>query len=96
MPAIARVTDIGSGHGSFPDTPIITGSSRSFSNNLPRARKGDQLQEHASPDPAPTHTRVIAEGSNNVFTENLPQAVIGNKISCGGIIVKGSNNESSN
>ncbi|EPU3829038.1 PAAR domain-containing protein [Campylobacter coli] len=96
MPAVARLGDIGSGHASFPETAIITAASKSFTNNIPRARQGDRLEDHGSPSPSPPHGRAIAEGSPNTFTENKPQAYIGHKVDCGGIIVTGSGNDVDN
>jgi len=92
MPPQARLNDIGSGHGSFKETPIIEGSSNVFVNGLPAARLGDPLASHGSNSPSPTHSRNIAVGSSSVFINGKPAARLGDAINCGGNIITGSSN----
>ena len=96
MPCIARMGDIGSGHGSFPDTPIISGSNNAFTNGKPIARQGDPLEPHGSPTPSPPHSRSVASGSANIFINGKPMARIGDPVDCGGLIVQGSGNAKGN
>jgi len=91
-PPVTMITKIGSGHGSFPPTAIIAGSSNTTVNSLPVARVGDALAPHGSPSPSPSHGRVIAAGSTKTRVNSLDSARIGDPISCGGLIASGSNN----
>lgn len=88
----ARLGDIGSGHASFPPTPIIAASGDTSVNSLPSARILDPLAPHGSPSPSPPHGRVIAVGSTSVSINSRAAARITDPISCGGLIVTGSGN----
>jgi len=88
MPPASRISDIGSGHGCFPPTSIISGSSNVITCSIPQARLGDSLAPHGCP-PTPPHGRSLASGSSTVFVNNLPAARIGDSISCGGSVVSG-------
>ncbi|KHT07778.1 S-type Pyocin domain-containing protein [Pectobacterium brasiliense] len=95
MPGAARLNDIGSGHGCFPETPITEGSPDVIINGQPAARKGDTVLLHGCPCPnAPhgVHPRKIAEGSSTVIINGKPAARIGDSINCGGVITSGSGN----
>lgn len=84
----ARLTDIGSQHGGYPPTPIITGSDVTC-NGRPIARQGDMLVPHTKPK-NPTHPRTVAGGSGSVLVNGKPWARQGDPISCGGKISGGS------
>ena len=86
-----RVGDIGSGHGAYPPTPVVSGSPNVFTNNRPAARKGDSVLLHAAPK-KPPHGRSIAAGSGTVFINGKPAARVGDGISCGGSVSTGSGN----
>ena len=90
MPPQARLGDIGSGHGSFPSTPICSGSPNVNVNGRPAARVSDCLVAHGSPSPSPPHGRSIAAGSSTVFINGLAAARIGDPIDCGGSVATGS------
>jgi len=92
MPPQARLGDPGSGHGSFPATPITAGSGNVFVNGKPAARLGDSLAPHGSPSPSPSHGRAIAVGSSTVFINGKPAARMGDAINCGGAVAAGSGN----
>lgn len=87
----ARLGDIGSNHGSWHPSPIISGSSDVITNGRPAARQGDALAPHDKPK-SPPHGRSIAEGSPTVFINGKPAARVGDGISCGGNISTGSGN----
>lgn len=89
MPGIARKTDIGSAHDSYPETQIIEGSSTAYLDSLPIARDGDALESHTSN--GNTHSRHISGGVSNVFIDSRLIAVVGTAIDCGGTIITGSN-----
>ena len=91
-PPQARLGDIGLGHGSFPPTPISSGSGNVFVNGKPAARAGDSLIPHGSPSPSPPHGRSCAAGSGTVFINKKPAVRVGDSISCGGSIGAGSGN----
>ncbi|MCE0559155.1 PAAR domain-containing protein [Motilimonas sp. E26] len=93
MPKAARLTDSCSGHGCFPATPIIEGSSDVTINGKPAARKGDAVLLHACPCPKMPHgihKRSIAAGSSNVSINGQPAARVDDKIACGGAVAAGS------
>lgn len=96
MPAIARVTDIGSAHESYPDTDVIAGSNDTDSDSLPVCRVGDPLRPHSSPSPSPIHNRQLAKGSSNTDVNSLPVGYISCPVDCGGLIVTGSSGVSVN
>lgn len=90
MPGIARKTDIGSAHESYPETQIIEGSPTSTLNSLPIARDGDALESHTSTANGNTHARHISGGVSNIFIDSRLIAVVGTPIDCGGTIITGS------
>lgn len=95
MPAAARSGDSCAGHGCFPATPIVTGSSDVFINAKPAARKGDTVLLHACPCPKMPHgihSRSISAGSSTVSINGKPAARVGDGIGCGGSVSVGSGN----
>lgn len=91
-PPIARIADVGLGHGSFPPTLVITGSSNTTVNSRVVARIGDLLSPHGSPSPSPPHGRVICTGSFKTSVNSRGSARIGDFICCGGLLCTGSGN----
>lgn len=85
----SRLTDIGSGHSSYPPTNLIEASSNVIIEDLPAARKGDALEPHGSPSPSPVHSRAVAKGSSTVIVNDRDAARIGDPINCGGLLVTG-------
>lgn len=79
----SRLTDMDTGHGKHPPTPVITGSPGVTINGLPAARVGDKLAPHR-------HARAIAAGSGTVFIDGRPAARITDAIDCGGVLIQGS------
>lgn len=93
MPSAARLGDSCSGHGCFPATPIIQGSSDVIINGKPAARKGDMVLLHACPCPMMPHAlhpRSISAGSSNVIINGKAAARVGDAIGCGGSVAAGS------
>ncbi|MFP1922584.1 PAAR domain-containing protein [Lonsdalea quercina] len=93
MPSAARLGDSCSGHGCFPATPIIQGSSDVIINGKPAARKGDMVLLHACPCPTMPHAlhpRSISAGSSNVIINGKAAARVGDAIGCGGSVAAGS------
>ena len=89
MPKAARLTDIGSSHGCFPPTPIISGSGDVSINGLAAARKGDSLIPHGCGN-CPPHGRSISAGSATVSINGKPAARVADGIGCGGSVSTGS------
>ncbi|WP_353304005.1 type VI secretion system PAAR protein [Sessilibacter corallicola] len=85
-----KLGDIGTGHGGFPPTPVISGSSDVFVNGLPAGRVGDSLLPHLKPK-HPPHPRSISSGSSSVFINGKAAAFTGGSVSCGGTTVGGGN-----
>lgn len=92
MPSVARLTDIGSAHASFPDTATIEASDNGFVNSLGIHREGDAIDPHGSPSPSPVHSRHLASGSSNTYLNSKQIGIIGSPVDCGGFIVTGSGN----
>ncbi len=93
MPAAARLGDSCSGHGCFPATPIVAGSSDVFINGKPAARQGDTVLLHACPCPKMPHGihgRSISAGSSTVSINGKPAARVGDAVGCGGSVAAGS------
>lgn len=90
MPPIARLTDIGSAHASFPDTDAIEGSGDTDVNSLPAHCVGHAIRPHGSPSPSPVHSRALATGSGDTDVNSKPLGHIGSAVNCGGLIVTGS------
>lgn len=90
MPAIARLTDIGSAHASFPDTDVIEGCGDIDVNSLPAHCVGHAIRPHGSPSPSPEHSRALASGSGNTDFNSRALGHIGSAVDCGGLIVTGS------
>jgi len=86
---ISRITDIGSGHGSFIPTPAIQGSNNVFAGGLPVFREGDSLAPHPSVTPSPPHPRKANKGSSTVITNGKGTMRIGDSIDCGGFMMTG-------
>jgi uncharacterized Zn-binding protein involved in type VI secretion len=86
-----RYGDIASGHGCFPPTAVISGSSNVFINLRPSARLSDPVASHGCSSCKP-HARNISAGSNSVFINGLPAARVSDAISCGGVVASGSPN----
>ncbi len=89
---VSRIFDLGSGHGSFPPTVVITCSHNVIVNNRGVARKNDQLVPHPSPSPSPPHDRYICGCSSTVIVNSRGVVRIGDAICCGGFLVQGSPN----
>lgn len=85
MPAVARLTDIGSYHGPFPDSEAIEGSPDVDVNSLPVHRVGDALESHP-------HARKLAKGSSTCDVNSKALGQITSPVDCGGFIVTGSSN----
>ena len=83
----ARLGDLGIGHGCFPPTPVISGSSNVIISGKPAARIGDQLAPHGCSN-CPPHPRAIGAGASTVFINGKNAARVGDSVICGGSISK--------
>lgn len=92
MPPVVRLTDIASGHGSFPPTDVIEASTDVICNGLGVHRLGDNIRPHPSPSPSPEHPRHSAVASTDVTCNGRGVVRIGDAVDCGGILVTGSGN----
>ena len=95
MSKAARLGDSCAGHGCFPSTPIVSGSSDVSINGKPAARKGDTVLLHGCSCPTTPHIihgRSIVAGSSNVSINGKPAARVGDAIDCGGSVSEGSGN----
>jgi uncharacterized Zn-binding protein involved in type VI secretion len=85
-PAIATVGDLGSAHGGFPATPILSGSPDVLIAGRAVARQGDPLLAHRKPKHG-SHGRQIMGGETSILVNGQPVAVSGCAVSCGGVVV---------
>lgn len=91
MPAVARLGDFCTGHGSFPPRPSDEGSPDVFINSIAALRLGDHWSVHCKPG-GPCHDSTQATGSNSVFVNGRPLARVGDVVACGSLIANGSPN----
>ena len=89
MPAVARIGDIGAGHGCFPDSPATSGNTSVEINGIPVVCVGDSFATHGCPT-CPPHGRALAAGSGSVFIGGKPVGRVGDPIDCGGTVSTGS------
>lgn len=89
MPGVARLSDMDTGHGSWPPRPNCQASSTVFADNKGVHRKTDKWPPHCDPK-GHCHPANTSTSSNTVFADNLGVARIGDSVSCGGKIAQGS------
>ncbi|MBG6241070.1 MAG: hypothetical protein EKE20_03405 [Candidatus Symbiopectobacterium sp. Dall1.0] len=77
-----KIGDNDTGHGSYPPTSVVTGSSTVKVDGLPLARQGDPLAPHG-------HSRTISGGSSSVFIDGKSAARTGDTVSGGGALIGG-------
>lgn len=87
-PASVRYNDRCSGHDCWPPRPNNQGSPTVFVNDRPVHRLTDSYEPHCCG--IPCHGGVAAEGSPNVFCEDLPKGRVGDAVSCGSVMAEGS------
>lgn len=89
MPAACRKSDTASGHGCFPDSAAIGGSSNVGINGIAALRQSDAVAPHGCGKCTP-HGRAVSGGSPTVFVNGRPLARLGDEIDCGGSMAAGS------
>jgi len=89
MPAITRLGDMSTGHGSWPPRPSTAASSDVFVNGIAVHRVGDSWAVHCNTKPS-CHAGTLASGSGGVFVNGQPVGRIGDSISCGDVVAAGS------
>lgn len=90
MPAVARISDSGTGHGCHPPRQNCEGSGNVFVNGLGAHRVGDAWLPHTCG--SDTHDAVLASGSSTVFVNGKALGRIGDSVSCGSAVASGSGN----
>jgi uncharacterized Zn-binding protein involved in type VI secretion len=85
---LSQIGSMASGHGSWPPSPITSGSSNVIIEGVPGTFKGASVAVHVNPSPS-AHPRSIGKGSSTVNINGKPAARIGDKINCGGAILQG-------
>ena len=91
MPASVRLTDMSTGHASWPPRPNDQGSGDVFVNDKPVHCVGDHWLTHCNPQPQ-CHDGVASENGRNVFANGKARTAIGDAISCGDHMAQGSSN----
>lgn len=81
MASATRMTDVCTGHGSYPPRPSCSGSPNVLTNGLGQMRVTDCYEAHCHRS---CHGGMLAAGSGSVFINNLPGGRSGDPIDCGG------------
>lgn len=89
MAAVARLSDVCTGHGPYPPRTNTTASDNVFINGLGAHRVTDGWNVHCAVD---CHDSTLAEGSPTVFVNGLALGRVGDAIACGSTIATGSEN----
>jgi uncharacterized Zn-binding protein involved in type VI secretion len=90
MPAVARLGDKCSGHGCHPPRPNVSGSGNVFINGAAAHRQGDGWAVHTCGKN--THGGSLSGGSGSVYANGQPLGRIGDAVSCGSAVARGSSN----
>ena len=91
MPAVTRLGDSCTGHGTWPPRPSTGGSGDVFVNGIPAHRKGDAWAVHCNDVPV-CHAGSLASGSGSVFVNGKQLGRVGDPVSCGSSVAAGSGN----
>lgn len=91
MPAVTRVGDSCTGHGSFPPRSSISGSANVYVNGIAVHRQGDGWAVHCNPTPT-CHGGTLASGSATVYANGQQLGRIGDPVDCGSSVAAGSGN----
>lgn len=89
MPAVTRLGDACSGHGSFPPRPSTGASPDVYVNGIAAHRQGDGWAVHCNSVPV-CHGSMLAAGSSTVFANGLQLGRIGDPVACGSTVAAGS------
>ena len=90
MPAVARQTDICSGHSCFPKRPNSGWSSDVIVNGLGWHREGDGWATHCCG--VSCHGSSLDAGSTTVYVKGKQGGRIGDPVACGSCVATGSTN----
>lgn len=91
MPAVTRLGDSCTGHGTFPPRASTGGSGDVYANGIAVHRQGDGWAVHCNPTPT-CHGSALAAGSSTVYANGLPLGRIGDPVACGSSVAAGSGN----
>lgn len=91
MPAVTRLGDSCTGHGTWPPRPSTGGSGDVFVNGIPAHRQGDAWAVHCNDVPV-CHAGSLAAGSGTVFVNDKQLGRVGDSVSCGSAVAAGSGN----
>ena len=89
MPAVCRLGDNCTGHGSWPPRQNVEGSADVFVNGIAAHRIGDAWIVHCNPLPS-CHGSTLGEGSSSVFVNGKALGRVGDAVVCGSSIAEGS------
>jgi len=92
MPAITRLGDNDTGHGCWPPRPSSQASINVYVNGIAIHRQTDARAAHTCPSIPETHSSTLATGSLTVFINGKNCGRIGDSVTCGGFVAKGSGN----
>jgi len=87
---ICRHGDTCSGHACYPPRPNIESCDDVFANGITLHLQGQGWAVHCCKDSC--HAGTLARGSRTVFVGGVPVSRIGDPVSCGSAVAKGSVN----
>ncbi|QTP60927.1 PaaR repeat-containing protein [Billgrantia antri] len=89
MPAVTRLGDSCTGHGSYPPRASTGGSGDVFANGIAVHRQGDAWATHCNSTPT-CHGGSLASGSSTVYANGQQLGRIGDPVDCGSSVAAGS------
>jgi uncharacterized Zn-binding protein involved in type VI secretion len=93
MPSVALLGCFCTGHDGYPSRPNISASEDVFCNDIAVHRQGDLWDIHCKES---CHDAFTQDGSPDVFVNDLPLARVNDALSCGSLILTGSEDNFSN
>ena len=91
LPAVTKLGDMCTGHGSWPPRPSTSASPNVYANGIPVHREGDSWAVHCNPTPS-CHAGTLTSGSSTVYANGRQLGRIGDPVSCGSSVATGSPN----
>ena len=89
MPSMVIIGNTVGGHGAYPPTKVLTGSTDVFGESIGVCVDGSDLGLHTQSPQEPPHKIAAANGSDDVMINDKPVTRLGDATSCNGIMMEG-------